>query len=55
MKRHSLQTSEGIVGVVCKWIKKENILIPQEKKHFIISVYKYGFLLCNKLSENYDE
>jgi hypothetical protein len=40
-------------GGFCKRIKMKKIYI--RKKNSLLSVYKYEFLLCNKLSESYNE
>ena len=41
-------------GGFCKRIKMKKIYI-KKKKHSLLSVYKYKFLLCNKLSETHSE
>jgi hypothetical protein len=41
-------------GGFCKRIKMKKIYI-EKKKHSLLSVYKYEFLLCNKLSENHSK
>jgi hypothetical protein len=40
-------------GGFCKRIKMKKIHIG--KKNSLLSIYKYEFLLCNKLSESYNE